>query len=71
MDYKIDDTITINNVEYTLGEKILFDASNLKIGESYIEHTQINPDRFDIWEKDFDTETIENSWKIKSIKYLH
>lgn len=68
MKYKTNDIVKIDDVKYTLGEEVLLDASNLEIGELYIEHTQVKPDRFSVFQKDFDTETIENSWKILKIK---
>jgi len=52
------------NELYILGEEVLLDGSNLEMGEHYIEHTQTNPDKYSLCKKDFDTETIENSWKI-------
>lgn len=65
MEYRPNDIIKIDNVEYILGDEVLLDASNLEMGETYIEHTQIKPDRFSIHKKTCDTETVENSWKIK------
>lgn len=64
MKYKKDDVVVIDGHEYTLGEEVLLDASNLNMGEYYIEHTQTNPDIFSIYKKDVDTETVENSWKL-------
>jgi len=57
-------SVVIGDMCYVLGEKIKLDASNLKLGEEYVEHTQINPNRYEVFKKDLDTETIENSWKI-------
>lgn len=64
--YKTGDKISVDNKEYILGEEIELYATNLEFGETYIEHTGINPDRFQIFKKDYDTITIENSWKIKT-----
>lgn len=56
--------IHIGNTEITLGEKVLLNGSNLALGEYYVEHTQTNPDVFELFKKDLDQETIENSWKV-------
>lgn len=63
--YKKGDVVLVDGVKYVLGDPIDLLASNLEIGESYIEHTGIKPDRFDIWKKDYDTTSVENSWKIQ------
>jgi hypothetical protein len=61
----MDKIVKINGVKYILLEPILVDTSNLEMGEKYIEHTQVNPDRYTIFKKDYDTQTVENSWKFK------
>jgi hypothetical protein len=57
--------VEINGTFYLLGDPVEPDTSNLEFGEKYIEHTQVNPDRYSLWSMD-DEITIENSWKIKA-----
>lgn len=57
--------VEIDGTFYLLGDPVELDTSNLEMGEKYIEHTQINPDRYSLWTMD-DEITIENSWKIKA-----
>ena len=61
--------VYIEDKIYLLGEKVKLDGSNLELGEEYIEHVQVNPNVFEIFKKTIDTETIENSWKIKKSWY--
>ena len=56
--------VKIGDFTYYLGEKVKLYHSNLNVGEYYIEHTQIDPNRYSLWKKS-DEETIEYSWKIE------
>ena len=49
---------------YLIGGEIKIDMSNIKIGEHYLEKTQINPDRYSIFKRDLEDVSIENSYKI-------
>ena len=55
MEHKI-----INTGNYLL----IVDDSEIKVGDFYYEHTQINPDRFEIFKRSVDIESIENSKKV-------
>ena len=67
-EYKPGDIVKIKDFHYVLGESVNLNGNNLKIGEKYIEHTQIDPDRFEIYKKEYDDEFWENSWKISEIR---
>lgn len=56
--------VEIGEFTYYLGEKVKLYHDNLNMGEYYVEHTQINPDRYSLWKKSVEI-TIENSWKIE------
>lgn len=56
--------VIVDGYDYYLGEEIELMMSNLKMGELYIEHTQINPNRYSLFQRTDDEDTIENSWKI-------
>lgn len=56
--------VVVDGYDYYLGEEIELRMSNLKMGEFYIEHTQIKPNRYSLFIRTDDQDTIENSWKI-------
>jgi len=56
--------VVVDGFDYYLGEEVELEMGNLKTEEPYIEHTQINPNRYSLFKRTDEQETIENSWKI-------
>lgn len=58
------DKVTIDGFDYYLGKPVNKDGENLNQLEFYIEHTQINPDKFSLYKKEIDDDSFENSFTI-------
>ncbi len=51
-------------IKYKKGAVFVDEQAEIKEGDWYAEHTQVKPDRFDVFKRSIDDNSIENSFKI-------